>query len=172
MMPNPPAIEPIDATTAGDTAAPQDALSLLKSDHDAVGVLFMQYERLGSDAAPADRSGLAARICGQLQAHSLIEEELFYPALHNARVSAALLEDAQRAHAQADGLVETISSMQPEDEGYDAKIKSLIGAVRGHVDEEQTRIFPAARDAGIDLGALGEALARRKAQVMPHQGAD
>jgi hypothetical protein len=27
-------------------------------------------------------------------------------------------------------------------------------------------------DAGIDLGALGEALAKRKAQVLPHQGAD
>jgi Hemerythrin HHE cation binding domain len=171
MMQNATAAEPT-ASTAAVSAAPQDALSLLKSDHDAVAALFLHYERLGSEAAAADRSGVAARICGLLQAHSLIEEELFYPALHSAQVNAALLDDAQRAHSQADALVEQISSMQPEDEGYDAQMKSLIDAVRGHVNEEQTRIFPAARDAGIDLGALGEALAKRKAQVLPHQGAD
>jgi len=54
-----------------------DAIAILKADHDKVRSLFTQYQSVGGDEQPF----LAKQIFNELELHSAIEEELFYPAL-------------------------------------------------------------------------------------------
>jgi len=54
-----------------------DAVALLKTDHRKVEGLFEQFEKArGADK----RKPLAQEICTELTVHTMIEEEIFYPA--------------------------------------------------------------------------------------------
>ncbi|MEO8175402.1 MAG: hemerythrin domain-containing protein, partial [Sphingomicrobium sp.] len=55
------------------------------------------------------------------------------------------------------------------DEYFDAKVKVLQEQIEHHVEEEEKRmegVFAQARHAGIDMDALGEQLAQRKAELI------
>lgn len=54
-----------------------DALELLKADHDNVISLFRQH----ASASVGDQASLAKQIFHELEIHTAVEEELFYPAL-------------------------------------------------------------------------------------------
>ena len=54
-----------------------DAIALLKADHSKVEDLFEKFEA----AKSADKKAqLAEQICTELTVHTMIEEEIFYPA--------------------------------------------------------------------------------------------
>ena len=55
--------------------------------------------------------------------------------------------------------------LRPGDFHYDAKVAVLGAYVRHHFDDEERRIFPRAKECGIDLVALGRALKARKRQL-------
>jgi hypothetical protein len=48
----------------------------------------------------------------------------------------------------------------------DWKVGQLIRSVRNHVQEEESEIFGAARDCGIDLTTLGVELQQRKQDMV------
>ena len=57
---------------------------------------------------------------------------------------------------------------EPSDEFYDAKVTVLQEQIEHHVEEEEKRmegLFSQARKAGLDVDALGEQLAARKAEL-------
>jgi hypothetical protein len=56
----------------------------------------------------------------------------------------------------------------PDDEFYDAKVTVLQEQIEHHVEEEEKRLeglFAQAKKAGLDMDALGEQLAKRKAKL-------
>jgi len=147
------------------TAKPQDAIAILKHDHDEVKSMFAQYEQLG-DRAFASKQKLAEKICIELTKHALAEEEIFYPAVR-ADVNDAddLVDEATVEHASAKDLISQIHAMDPHDELYDAKVKVLGEYIDHHVKEEESDMFPRARKAGIDLLLLGEQIQTRKSEI-------
>ena len=58
-------------------AQPQDAVQLLKADHKQVRKLFEQFHAASDD----DKQSIATRLFIELEIHSKLEEELFYPAV-------------------------------------------------------------------------------------------
>src|SRR6202048_1594250 len=57
--------------------AQPDAIALLKADHRKVEDLFSKFEAAGE----ADKKKcLASQICTELTVHTILEEEIFYPA--------------------------------------------------------------------------------------------
>ena len=57
----------------------------------------------------------------------------------------------------------------PDDEFYDAKVKVLSEEIKHHVKEEETPgdgMFAQAREAGLDMDALGDRMAARKKQLL------
>jgi hemerythrin superfamily protein len=142
-----------------------DAVALLKADHRKVEELFAKYE----SARGADRKKkLATEICTELTVHATIEEEIFYPAC-NGEVESDLLDEAYVEHDGAKVLIAEISAGDPDDAFYDAKVKVLSELIKHHVKEEEKRaegLFAQAKEAGLDVDALGSTLMERKKALL------
>lgn len=144
-----------------------DAIQLLMDDHKAVKKLFKAYDELvKSKADDSDKQNLAQQICTMLKVHTAIEEEIFYPAAREALKEKALLDEAIVEHASAKELISQIESMNPDDAFYDAKVTVLSEYIDHHVKEEESEMFPKAKQAKMDLDELGDQLSERKDELM------
>lgn len=143
-----------------------DAIALLKADHRKVEDLFGEFD----SARDADRKqALAEQICNELKVHTMIEEEIFYPAF-SGKIEADLLKEAYVEHDGAKVLVNDILGSDPEDEFYEAKVKVLSEEIKHHVKEEEMPgegMFTQCRESGVDLVALRDAMLARKEELMP-----
>ena len=144
-------------------AKQNDAIALLKADHRKVEDLFEKYE-----SARSKKAGLAKQICMELTIHTMIEEEIFYPACRKAGVESDAMDEANVEHDGAKILIAELEAGTPEDDYYDAKVKVLSEEIKHHVKEEEQRggIFSQAREAEMDLAGLGEQMAARKEELV------
>jgi hypothetical protein len=145
-------------------ATAQDAIALLKADHRAVEALF---EEFAATAASAKQKTLARKICTELVIHTTIEEEILYPALAG-KIDGDALDEAYVEHDGAKLLISQIMAGAPGDQLFAAKVKVLSEEIKHHVkEEEQPRegLFALAREAGVDLVALGQQLMSRKVEL-------
>ncbi len=141
-----------------------DAVALLKADHRKVDELFKAFEKAEGASA---KQKLAEQICMELKIHTIIEEEVFYPACEG-KVEDDLLAEAYVEHDAAKVLIAQIEESSPDAEFYSAKVKVLSEEIEHHVQEEEKRLeglFAQARKAGLDMVELGEELARRKSEL-------
>lgn len=146
-------------------AAKMDAVALLKQDHRTVEDLFADFEKASGDGR---KEKLARQICLELSVHAQIEEEIFYPACEGKIEDEDLLKESYVEHDGAKVLIAEILGGGPSDEFYDAKVKVLQEEIEHHVQEEEKRLeglFAQARKADLDMDALGEQLAARKAEL-------
>jgi hypothetical protein len=146
------------------TTSSQDAIALLKQDHRKVEDLFEQFEKARGDGR---KEKLALEICQELTIHTIIEEEIFYPALEG-KADEDLLKESFVEHDAAKVLIAEIEAGEPSDEFYDAKMKVLKEEIEHHVEEEEKPkegLFAQAREADVDLKQLGERLAMRKEEL-------
>ena len=142
-----------------------DATHLLAEDHRKVEGLFEQFEKAGGDGR---KEKLARQICTELKIHSMIEEEIFYPALRS-KISDDDLDEAYVEHDGAKVLINEIEAGGPDEEYYDAKVKVLQEQIEHHVEEEEKsrgNLFQQARATDVDLDALGEQMQARKEELM------
>ena len=150
-----------------------DAIVLLKDDHQQVRKLFRDFESAGEDAT--ERKGkLVDKIIELLTQHTYIENEVMYPRVRELLpdLEDDVLESYEEHHV-ADVLVMELAAMKPTDERFDAKTTVLIENVRHHMDEEEEDWFPKVRE-GLGRKALqeiGEELleAKKKAPTRPSQ---
>src|SRR5438309_3596139 len=141
-----------------------DATQLLTRDHREVEALFEKFEKASGDGA---KEKLARQICTELKIHTMIEEELFYPALRG-KIDDDDLDEAIVEHDGAKVLINDIEAAEPSDDYYDAKVKVLQEEIEHHVKEEEKQkdnMFSQARKTDVDLDALGERMAQRKAEL-------
>ncbi len=154
------------ANTAPAAKATPDAVDLLVDDHLAVDACFKKYKKLMKGDAPADdRKTLARTICAMLATHTTIEEEIFYRATREAGLDADMMDEADVEHASAKDLIAQIEAASPADDHYDAKVTVLGEYIAHHVKEEHSEMFPKARRLGLDLVALRQRMAERKAEL-------
>jgi hypothetical protein len=149
-------------------AAP-DALDLLVADHKEVKALFKDYDKLvKADADGDEKQALALQICAMLTAHTMVEEEHLYPAARSALGDDGdLVDEADVEHASAKELIAQIEAGSPDDDAhYDAKVKVLGEYIDHHVKEEEGEMFPKLRKSELDLDAIGEDVAARKAELL------
>ena len=151
----PPSLE----EDSDDDIAP-DALSLLRRDHRLAEELFAEFAR----SAPQQLDPLARRICKMLRVHTQIEEELFYPAVSRALTDEdkELVGQAEVEHEQAKQAITRIESMTSENPAFRNEVDLLNRRIAQHVAAEEQELFPKVSATGIDLMALGVALAERR----------
>ena len=150
------------STTGKSKAQSQDALALLKADHELVENLFDKFEKAQTDE---QKDTLAEQICTELTIHAQIEEEIFYPAVREAIDDEDVMDEADVEHASAKDLIAQIEESQAGDDKFDAKVMVLGEYIRHHVKEEESEMFPQVRKSDLDLKALGSEMAARKAEL-------
>ena len=144
---------------------PQDGLQLLAGDHRKVEDLFARFEKA---SGASDKEKIVKEICTELKVHSQIEEEIYYPEIRG-KVEEDALDEAYVEHDSAKLLINELEAAAPDEDFYDAKVKVLQELIEHHVKEEEKErdnLFQQTRAADIDLKALGERLATRKAELM------
>jgi hypothetical protein len=144
---------------------PKDGLQLLAEDHRKVEDLFEQFEKATGASA---KEKIVKQICTELKVHSQIEEEIYYPEIRG-KVEDGDLDEAYVEHDGAKLLINELEAAEPDEAYYDAKVKVLQEQIEHHVKEEEKQrdnLFQQTRATDIDLEALGERLAARKAELM------
>jgi hemerythrin superfamily protein len=153
-------------------AKKQDAISLLKSDHETVDQLFDQFQDL-TPRATKTQAKLRDKIVRELAIHASIEQQVLYPVTRELvpDLEPTVLESLQE-HEIAERLLADVEKLDPEDQWFRPKMNVLIDTVRHHVEEEEKDFFPKLRKAvdSDQLLDIGEALAKAKktAPTRPH----
>jgi hemerythrin superfamily protein len=132
-----------------------NALDLLRKDHRAVLTLLRKFEKSRDEREQHD---LAGEIVQELDAHSALEEECFYPYVRESTDRLDLIEEATIEHDTAKELMQEIGGDGQDYARFHALVKVLGEYVTMHVREEEERIFPVVEKLGIDLEALGAEL--------------
>ncbi|WGM32360.1 hemerythrin domain-containing protein [Brevundimonas sp. NIBR11] len=143
-----------------------DAIAMLKADHRKVEDIFASFEKA---TGKARKQSLAEQACLELKVHTIIEEEIFYPACRGADVESDDIDEAYVEHDAAKVLINDIEAGGPDEAFYDAKVKVLSEMIEHHVEEEEKRsegLFAQARAAGLDMDALAERMRARKQTAM------
>jgi hemerythrin-like domain-containing protein len=145
-----------------------DALKVLKQDHETVKRLFAEYEAAG-DGNAAGKGEISKKIFRELELHSRVEEEIFYPALtaKGGTKGKELVEESLDEHAAVDELIQELRTLEPDDSEYDEKFQELMESVEHHIEEEESEMFPEAqRKLGAELDELGREIEEEKASAL------
>ncbi len=142
-----------------------NAIALLKADHRTVQDLFDKLDQLEGQGRDKAKKALVEKLVRELSVHSAIEEELFYPEVKLGIPDCAgeILKSLEE-HGVMKWELYAISSMEPDDDRYDAKLAVLRDATLHHIDEEENELFPRVKEAFdlAKLNQLGVALERAK----------
>ncbi len=143
------------------TTEENDAISMLKRDHDTVKDLFERFEKAEHKA---EKHKIVKQALAELRIHATIEEEIFYPAVRE-KLKNGVMNEADEEHHVAKVLVAELDAANPDDDHYDAKFIVLAESVRHHIKEEESEMLPKARDLDLDFKALGEKMKLRKQEL-------
>jgi iron-sulfur cluster repair protein YtfE (RIC family) len=139
-------------------------MTLLKHDHEKVKKLFKSIN--GSES---EKEEIFDKIRSALEIHTMIEEEIFYPAVAQAKSEQAksVVKEAKEEHAQVKKILGKMEHLEPSDDDWEIKLKELEQDVNHHVQEEEGEMFPEARKDLTDsqLSRIGEQLSARKQQL-------
>lgn len=145
-----------------------DALTLLTADHNRVRGLFERFTS-ASDADDVDRmSALAEQMRAELEVHTTIEEEIFYPAVRGLTDEIGdLVAEGLEEHHQVEVLLAELADLEPGTEAWKAKWTVVIEDVDHHAEEEESDLFPAVRSAtdADTRSAWGDQLDERKGEL-------
>ncbi len=106
------------------SSQPQDAVQLLKADHKQVRKLFEQFHGASDD----DKGSIASRLFTELDIHSKLEEELFYPAVQSKLESLGYETQGNGLDVTDDGEID------PESE---STFDEIDGAELEELDDEE-----------------------------------
>ena len=118
----------------------QDAIAVLKADHQRVRRLLGELEKTRDDAA-SKRKKLLATIEAELEVHTRIEEELFYPAFREL----VRKSDDRELYYEAIEEHHVVDLVLPEIKDADPGLGSVCGQGEGpedlvehHAEEEES----------------------------------
>jgi hemerythrin HHE cation binding domain-containing protein len=138
------------------------ATSLLREDHRKVRELFGEYERAVRENWDT-RQSIAEEICMQIELHSRVEEEIFYPAIE--RLCVEFVADAQRRHHALDERIAHLKQQTTDNAQYDAAMRELHELFEPHAREEEQLFGMLEERVPEALGLLRAKIVRRKEQL-------
>ena len=112
---------------------------LLRADHAVVRQLFDEFQDAMDEDGNA-RQAIAQEICMQLELHSRVELEVFYPAIREEDES--FIDNAVEDHEEIAGTIAEIRELPASSDEYDDYIMELMDMVEEHVTEEEEVLFP------------------------------
>lgn len=146
-----------------NTHARSGVLRMLKEDHRLVKTAFREFERLDALGHREACEDIVRQTCAELEIHTRLEEEVFYPAVRAALPSGALIDDAQVEHQTMKMLLKQVRGARSGEPLQSASFRVLGEYVKHHVKEEEGEMFRQLSHARLNwLNLLEEMLARRR----------
>ncbi len=145
-----------------------DVTKLLTADHNRVKGLFTRYKTASKAKDIEEATQLVAKILEELKVHTTIEEEIFYPAVHEMSVKLAdIVDEGVEEHHVVKILLEEIAASEPGSDEWNAKVTVVIESVEHHVEEEENEMFPKVRSSSdaSRREELGDQIDARKAEL-------
>lgn len=142
-----------------------NSMDLLKRQHRDVRGLFKKVEK---SKRSTERRRLLDQIVMSLEAHTTIEEELFYPAVREleARKAQEMVAEALEEHHVVKLVLRELPQVDVEDDQFEAKMTVLSELVEHHVKEEEKEMFKTAKRLGNErLWDLGEQMQARFEEI-------
>ena len=149
-------------STLSGKFAQDRATDLLREDHRKLRELLAQYRRAMAEQWD-NRQSLAEEICMQLEVHSRVEEEIFYPAIR--RIDVRFVPHALAQHALIAERIARVKSRAPQDPLYDADMAEIMCLFEPHAVEEERLFEVLERRVPEALGVLRARITRRKEQL-------
>lgn len=145
----------------------QDAISILEQDHARVRTLFAELKKNSDDD---QREALLEELAIEIQSHTTLEEDIFYPAFRDAvsgRKEEQLYFEALEEHGLVDYVLPQVEQEERGSPTFLAKCKVLEDLVMHHLQEEENRLFPLVRKvmSADQMSELAEELEERKAEL-------
>ena len=135
-----------------------DLYQILMRDHRLTDQIFSDIEKTTA-AEVRRREQLFADLQKGLEAHNVVEENIFYPEIERLSATRELAGDAFDEHAEIDAILQEIAELPTDKDEWSEQIAELKVVVEEHVRKEENRIFPAARNLFDEVRA--EELGRR-----------
>lgn len=152
-----------------------NAIQLLKQDHKTVRELLAGLEATTKRASKR-RVELLTRVAREIEVHTRIEEEIFYPALKEAGDrgdDAKMYYEAREEHrAVGEMVLPDLLKTAPDSEEFSGRAKVLKELVEHHAREEEREMFPRARElfTAAELRELGERMMARRESLLAGAG--
>ena len=124
-----------------NSKARTEIIDLLKEDHQKAKKAFKAAEKLHEQEAHDELQALVEQTCNELEVHTRLEEELFYPAAREVIKDQDLMEEAEIEHASAKSLIQQLREMSPDDPKYAPTFTVLGEYVKHHIKEEENEMF-------------------------------
>ncbi|MFZ0120715.1 MAG: hemerythrin domain-containing protein [Pseudonocardiaceae bacterium] len=125
-----------------------DGLDVLTADHNRLRGLFTRFQAAHENNDITAMGELAEQIFTELEVHTAIEEQIFYPAVHDLSEELdEVVDEGVQEHHVVDVLIEEARALRPSDAEWVAKLTVLIESVEHHAEEEETELFPQVRSA-------------------------
>ncbi|MFY7837114.1 MAG: hemerythrin domain-containing protein [Novosphingobium sp.] len=156
--------DPKNSGSEKGTGASKSAIESLKADHRKAEQLFARFETADDE----EKQVLIKQVCNALTLHTMLEEEVFYPACRDKMSESDPLNEAQVEHDSAKLLIADLMALQEDDPFRDAKVKVLAEQIKHHVWEEEDgkdSIFAKAEAKGVDTPELAHRLQQRRAEL-------
>jgi hemerythrin superfamily protein len=141
--------------------------------YDALSKDHREFERLLDSLLEASKTGddrwksILDELRRGVIAHAHAEEALFYNALREADQAKGLVMHSYAEHAMAETEMRTLGAAKIVDANWTSLVEKLRKDLRHHIEEEESRVFDAARKVFDEQEAtqLGAAFERLKTET-------
>ena len=139
-----------------------NAVQMIRQDHRKVEGLFKKFARAKNNEA---KKRIADQVTQELEVHTTLEEEIFYPAVRNELGDEEMIDEANKEHRQAKEIIQELKTMDSEDDHLEEKFAELVECIKHHVEEEENEMLPKAKESAMDLTNYGKQMSERKAEL-------
>lgn len=139
-------------------------LQALKQDHDFIRQLFDRY--LNTQDLNV-KEEVAPRLLLQLEMHTALEENCFYPRVHN--LDASLVDECEQEHEQAKQMIQQLKGLDIGTPQCEQLFQQLAGAIQHHIDIEENQLFPRVQQSNLDFNAMGLEMRDFEANMVARQ---
>jgi hypothetical protein len=140
---------------------------VLKKDHDEVKDILDKIDKdIRADGSQCE--ALFHQLKPMVLAHSRAEEEVFYSVLEEHDQTEDLAEHAEDEHGEVEEMLEQMAEDEPGEASWRMVYEQMSGALRHHIQEEETEMFRKAREVlgEQDLQSMADAFTERKQRVL------
>jgi signal recognition particle subunit SEC65 len=137
---------------------------MLKADHQRVKDLFAQY---AATTNPATKRMLADEVFRELETHAQLEENVFYPTVHEETdAGPVLVKESLHAHQTMKQLMQELRGIVHDTDAFETTFHALLLTVEHHVEEEEAEMFLlAAQELTADLDDMKGEMQELKADL-------